>query len=195
MANKDGQLKEFELLRQELLQHDRAILQVVGLILGFIGIITAQGLTSGNPYVFLIPFPVLTGLSKYISDKRWAIWLIASYIMQFIEDSELGPRWETQLYFFRTACKKHGFTPGQNIIKVECWFLNILGLIEYGLFVYFAQTKGVSFWQYLVPLPFGIWLIWQTTSQYFRLAREGRDGSNICRLWKEADQLRQKKEQ
>ncbi len=193
---RQGKLKEYELLRQELLHHDRAVLQVIGLILGFLGIITAQGLTSGNPYVFIVPLPVLVGLNIYVSDKRWAIWLIASYLQHFVEKPGLGPSWETDLHWFRTACRRrHGFTPGQNVILVECWFLNILGLLELGLFAFFAQNKSIPLWQYSIPTAFCGWLLWQTINQYRKLVREGREGATLDVIWQEAHELSERSHQ
>jgi hypothetical protein len=167
------------------------VLQVIGLILGFLGVITAQGLTSGNPYVFIVPLPVLVGLSIYVADKRWAVWLIASYLQHFVEKPGLGPSWETELHWFRTACKrKHGFTPGQNVIKVECWFLNLLGILELVLFCVFAHPRNVPWWQYSIPIAFCGWLLWQTLGQYCKLIREGRQGATLGTIWKEADDLK-----
>lgn len=190
MTPNDAQLKEYELLRQELLQLDRAVLQAIGLIIGFIGVITAQGLTSGNPFVYLITLPLVFGFSFYIFDKRWGIFLIASYLKNYIENPESGPRWETQLYYFRNVCKKQNFIQVHNIIKIECGFIVLLSIIEYGLFVYFGYIQNLPFWQLIIPIPFILVLIWHTTSEYNVLMHEGKDGGRLDRLWEEAENLR-----
>ncbi len=180
----EGKLKEYELLRQAISSHDRSTLQLTSISIGFIGIISAQGLTSENPYVFLIGLPVLFVLSVYISDKRWTIWLIASYIKTYLESDELGPRWETRLHEFRSACKeRRHFSPGQNIIRVEYLLSNILGMILCLLFVVYARGKNISWLHFLMPAIGYLCLLVQTTSQYVRLTREGREGGTLGELW------------
>jgi hypothetical protein len=188
----EGRLKEYELLRQELLQYDQSILQIVGIVIGLIGVVTAQGLTSGNPWIFVVPLPVLIVLSTYVSDKRWIIWLIASYISEFIEKQDLGPQWETRLYWFRTACRhKKGFMPGQNVIRIECLLFNLLGLMEFVLFAHFGWSKQIPYWHYLVPLAFLVWLAVQTLTSYCRLVHEGGEGGTLSQLWAEGRRLKE----
>ena len=191
----EGELKEYELLRQELMGHDRAVLQVIGIVLGFIGVMTAQGITSYNPYVFLVPLPILTLMSIYISDKRWIIWLMASYITKFVEDRGLGPQWETKLFWFRTACKEsRGFIPGQNVILVDAILFVLLGVLEATLFIIFAFKKGIPYWHYVFVAILLTILIIQSCFTYCRLMREGRKGAKrrLEFLWKKATELQEK---
>jgi len=144
-ALSEGRLKEYEMLRQELMHYDRSVLQVLGITLGFLGVITAQGIASGSPYVFVVALPLLIVVHSYVADKRWVIWTVASYLRRFVEDRDLGPRWETELYWFRTACRKvGGFTPGQNIMRVECALFALLGLMELALFANGACQRGLG---------------------------------------------------
>ena len=55
----DRRLREYEILRDEILHADRLVVQVLSISIGFIGLIFGQGVVSQNPYVFLVPFPIV----------------------------------------------------------------------------------------------------------------------------------------
>jgi len=190
-ALSEGRLKEYEMLRQELMHYDRSVLQVLGITLGFLGVITAQGIASGSPYVFVVALPLLIVVHSYVADKRWVIWTVASYLRRFVEDRDLGPRWETELYWFRTACRKvGGFTPGQNIMRVECALFALLGLMELALFANGAWQCGLAWWHYVLPAALCAWLVFQVVRNHCRLACEGRQGGGLKAVWDEADRLK-----
>lgn len=150
----DGLLKEYEQLRQGILQTEGAILQVLGIVLGSIGVIVAQGMSSANPYTFLIALPLLIFTNSYIADKRWGIWLVAFYLRNYIEDENRGLQWETWLYKFRSYYPKKSqertFLPGQNIMDREFVLFNAVGFLHVLLF--FAYANNLTAWRYSLPI-------------------------------------------
>ncbi|MFC1607138.1 hypothetical protein ACFL47_04125 [Candidatus Latescibacterota bacterium] len=180
----EGQLKEYDLLRQEILQTGRVITQIITISISIVGLITAQGLRSQNPFIFLIPLPIILVLSMYVFDQRWVVWLIASYIRKFVEQAGLGPCWETRLYLFRSATKeKRCFTPGQNIIFVEYLLFNFVAVIDSTLFTYTGISYKLSSYWYAFPWMIYLWILTYTTIQFRRLRREGRRGSKLEEFW------------
>jgi hypothetical protein len=177
----DGLLKEYEQLRQGILQTEGAILQVLGIVLGAIGVIVAQGMSSGNPYTFLIALPLLIFTNSYIADKRWGIWLVAFYLRNYIEDKNLGLQWETWLYKFRTdypkKSKKRTFLPGQNIMDREFVLFNSIGLLHVLLF--FVYAKNLPAWRYSLPIILFLILLVVTWNSRRKLIAEGREGEGL----------------
>ena len=185
----DFQLKEYELLRTELLQHDRAVLQTISIFMGFVGVITAQGIVSGNPYVFLIPLPIVLVLYMYIADKRLTIWLMASYLREFVEKQRLGPLWETRLSLHREITKKKRpkrkdhFLPAQNIIEVEYAFSFMITLVEVTLFSIYGLRQSMEwYWIFLV---FVVWVILVGIIFMFhkKLIQAGQLDSDLHKVW------------
>ncbi len=190
-SQKDGLLKEYELLRQSILHTEGAILQVLGIVLGAIGVIIAQGMNSGNPYTFLIALPLLIITNSYIADKRWGIWLVAYYLRNNIENKNIGLKWETWLFNFRTHypqdTEEKSFLPGQNIMDREFWLFNIVGLLHAILF--FVYAKDISIWAYSFPIIFVLILLNRTWKSRQKLINEGRKGESLkdYTLGKKAD--------
>ena len=54
-----GKLKDCEMLREEIMHHDRPVPQLLSVMPGFIGVITAQGITARSPHAAIIPLPLL----------------------------------------------------------------------------------------------------------------------------------------
>lgn len=90
----DPRVAEYELLKEEILQFDRLVVQVLGFMFPVIGLILAHGITTESPYVFLVPLPILLAVNLYVTDKRWGTWLIATYLKLYCESPD-GFRWET----------------------------------------------------------------------------------------------------
>lgn len=174
VIDKNVGTKEYELLRQEILHADRIVVLILGIVFSATGIMIGQALSSNNSYILLAPFPVLWVTSHYVADKRWVIWLIASYLRCNLESRGLGMKWETSLHALRRSGKK--FIPLPNIIKVEFAVFNILGVLCAALFfVMRAQNPETD-----IPLWHGSFhalssggLLFSTASAFFPLIREG----------------------
>lgn len=205
-SDKDGLLKEYEQLRQGILHTEGSILQVLGIVLGAVGVITAQGFSSKSPYIFLIAMPLMTITSFYIADKRWGIWLVASYLKKFVESKESGLQWETRLHSFRTEFEKTkknrwiGFLPGQNIMQIEFVLFNTIGFAHLLFFFYYARCPFISTWiftlpsiqcqntpslMYLLAIFLFLLLLGITRFHYKNLLKEGREGSSLEACWKD----------
>ena len=182
-TSENSRLKEYELLRDEILHADRLVVHVISMSLGLIGIIIGQGVVSGNPYIFLIPFPIIWASSRYVEDKRWLIWVIAAYLRRHLEGSD-GPSWETWAFAFRSKVKRTGgrFCPGQNVMLAECILFNIMSLSCAGLFIGFAYGTVPSTWIYLMPIPLllSAAIAVSTVTGHVKLCRQGRAGTEMA---------------
>jgi hypothetical protein len=177
----DRRLKEYEIMREEILHSDRLVVQVISISLGLIGVVLGQGIVAQNPFVFLVPFPFIWAISRYVEDKRWLIWLVAAYLRKHIEGPK-GPSWETWVFAFRSNVKKKGgrFCPAQNVMMVECLLFNVISLSCVGLYVAFGIEKGVPGWSYCVPAILCLFVGWSTVSGCLNLTRQGRAGSRLA---------------
>jgi len=196
--SEDTRLKEYELLREEILHFDRLVVQVLGLCFPLLGVIIAQGLASEEARIFLVPLPILFIVSLYVADKRWGTWLIAYYLRTRLEH-ETGPLWETWLYLYRSQSnvadgKKRRpaiFCPAQNIIVVECLLFNLFGAVSLALLVIRGIDQGISpGWYALGGVLFAILAV-ATTAKAAALIREGREGSSLQRNAPSDTQIRQ----
>jgi len=176
----DARLREYELLRAEILHADGLIVRVIGVFLALIGIIIGQGFVSGEPYVFLVPFPIIWAVSRYVDDKRWSIWLIASYLRRHLEGPS-GPSWETWLFAYRQKAKDRHlrFCPAQNVMLVECVLFNLISLSCGGCFIAFALRAGLPYGSLASPLVLCAFIAICTIRACMRLFRPGRAGSPL----------------
>jgi hypothetical protein len=184
--SEEARLKEYDLLRQEILQFDRLVVQVLGLCFPLLGVVIAQGLASDEARIFLVPLPILFITSLYVADKRWGTWLIAYYLRTRLE-GETGPLWETWLYVYRSQTGRSGheekrpsiFCPAQNVIVVECLLFNLFGAVSLALLVIRGIDQGISpVWYVLGGVMLAI-LVAVTTAKTAALIREGRPGSSL----------------
>jgi len=179
----EARLKEYELLRNEILHYDKLVVQVLGLCFPLLGIILAQGVTGDDARIFLIPIPVLFIVSLYVADKRWATWLIAYYLRSRVDRSS-GPLWETWLYVFRSRAKQlreakkkpSVFSPCQNIIVVECLLFVLFGAVCLALLIICGAKQDLSPIWYVVGAAAFAFQAGVTVAKTLALVREGREG-------------------
>jgi hypothetical protein len=98
-------LAEYGYLRQEILDADRAIYQVLGFVLAASGLLFARAFDLENPaqgalilaiiQVFALPCHLL------LRANRKRIWRIATYLRIFVEPNLPGVQWETDLAALR----------------------------------------------------------------------------------------------
>ncbi|MBN1342346.1 MAG: hypothetical protein JXQ73_06680 [Phycisphaerae bacterium] len=168
-------LAEYRSLREEILHSDRLVVHVLGIAFSAVAIILGQGLTHKNPYLFLIPFPLLYIVSQYVADKRWLIWVIASYIRCQLERQEPALAWESSLARIRRDT--HNFTPARNVIKIEHITFILLGALCALLFVAYSWKSLNSVWECAIALGSAALLTtllaWASIRAYFPLLCEG----------------------
>jgi len=187
---KEGTLQEYEQLRTELLHADRLVLEVLSIAVGAWCVIVGQGVLAREPLIFVLPLPLLTIAQRYAADKRWSIWVIASYIKHYIEVPGSGIAWETRLHHMRSYCAKQGvFCPGQSIIKVECLFFSVLASLSLLGYVYYAVTESAQWWGYVLAGALFLSVVWAAAQSYLRLCQEGREGALLDASWPELDRV------
>ncbi|MGC9320347.1 MAG: hypothetical protein ACP5KN_20105 [Armatimonadota bacterium] len=184
----EGALREYEQLRTELLHADRLVLEVLSITVGAWCLILGQGVLAQEPLIFILPLPLLSIAQRYAADKRWCIWVIASYLKHYIEVPGSGIHWETRLHQMRTYCDRQGvFCPGQNIVRVECLFFTVLASLSLLGFIYYAGKSPVQWWGYVLAGLLFASVIWAAANSYFRLCREGREGALLDASWPELE--------
>ena len=175
-------LEEYKSLREEILANDRLCLQAIAIVLSATGIIFVQGFAIKNCWFFLIPIPIIEIVYYYVTDKRFGTWVIASYIVVFLEPQLSGLNFETRLRGFREQCKKNNIhlVPGQNPMLNELILFNLLIIISATLFLIFTENYTFAF------IPFCLWLPFLFFSVYLYcvLAHEGQEGDRFVKLWR-----------
>jgi hypothetical protein len=185
-----GRLKEYELLRTEILQADRLVVQVLGIALAGVSVVLAQGFVCDEPLIFLVPYPLLAVAGLYVADKRWLVWLIASYLRSRLESEGAGPLWETRLARYRDLAAKRRvrFSPATNVILVEFLLFNAMGVTCSVLYFAHSWPAGSPLepWQIVLSacLPAAM-LALLTSLLYVPLLREGVK-RRLDDLWGEA---------
>ena len=177
----DCRIKEYEFLREEILHADELAVRIMGVTLGLLGIILAQGFVSKEPPIFLVPFPIIWVISNYVMDKRWLIWTIAAYLRRHLEGPE-GPSWESWLFALRSRLihSDRKFKHAYNTLRVECVFFNIISISCGALFIYYGAAAGYSIPLITIISLFCCIFIWATTYfGYCRLFAAGKTGSPI----------------
>lgn len=175
----EGVLKEYELLKSEILHRDRLVLQIQSIVFPAVGIIVAQAFSFDISYVFLVPLPILLIASYYVANQRWSILQIASYLRCEIESKNpaLGLKWESELSALQDARIKRS-SPFRGNILVESSLFNIFGITALILyFWHWLKGSRIHFWEGLLKpqgyLPVVLFLIPTifSTWQYIRIQR------------------------
>ena len=126
--------------------------------------------------------PIIEIVYYYVTDKRFGTWVIASYIVVFLEPQLSGLNFETRLRGFREQCKKNNIhlVPGQNPMLNELILFNLLIIISATLFLIFTENYTFAF------IPFCLWLPFLFFSVYLYcvLAHEGQEGDRFVKLWR-----------
>jgi hypothetical protein len=131
--NKEGAFKEYDARVQEIRAIEAGIHQFVGIIMAAIAAITAAGMNTKVPYLFLVTFVLLIIANLYVTEKRWVIWLNAAYIRKYLENEQTGIWWEHRLGELREGTR----SPVGGIKRVEFWMFILVGCLEVFLFVWF----------------------------------------------------------
>ena len=177
-AKHDQILREYELLRDENLQADRLVLQMMTIVFSVTGIIIVQGL-SKNPHIFLVPFPILWVASCYVADKRWVGILTSSYL-RFLESDDMQLRWQSRIL----AARKSGLRTGLNVFQVEFATFIVLGALC-AIFFFLAlldPTTSISWWHGIAPVLLFLGLTISCWNNFRRLWRKRRADS-LHTMW------------
>lgn len=170
-------LKEYESLREEILQGSRVVLQVVSIAFSATGIIIVQGIAqpkAGQMYLaFLIPFPILWISFTYVAIKRWSILRIGAYIRACIEPLMDGPGWETLLDVHR---RRFGGASGLrfNIVLVEWILFNAWGITCLALFFSSGGLDANVWYRLLGVALFGVLFVTSAIQSIALHREEGR---------------------
>jgi hypothetical protein len=190
----EGVLKEYEQLRTEILHADRLCLEAMSIAFAAASLLLGYGVEKESAFVCIAPVPLLWIASLYVADKRWVIWLIASYLRTYIESPESGIRWESRLAVFRDRARDQpgSFCPTINMVLVECLTFNAMGLVCSALYAFFVTTKHLRpqepGWElrslyYLVAVFAIAGLSTLTYRSFCRLRAIGHSAETLDNLW------------
>jgi len=174
-------LEEYKLLRSEIHNYDHHIIQALAIVLGATGVIFAQGFASNNPWIFVLPMPILAAVYFYLIDKRFGMWLIGSYLVAHVEPHLPGAQWETRVRHFRDWSTSHNtkLVPGKNPIIMEYALFNTLILASATLCTCFVQP---IYWG-LIPVGGALCFLILSTLSFRQLVHEGESGDSYVEVW------------
>ena len=95
--------EEYKTLREEILQNQRALVQLFAVFVSVAVAVFGYGLKSGNPHVLLAPLLLLVP-GVYLVVSQWEqMYRIGAYIRTVIEPQVPGLQWESHWGAVRTS--------------------------------------------------------------------------------------------
>lgn len=124
-----GRLAEYQSLRQELMQNQQIMFNLIALMLGATGVVLGYGIEKGDGVILLANVVILPSLFIYLIRKRRGVVRLAAYIEFCVEPYVAGLQWETLKRYERRHAKNKCLaqrTQGAEIMLAPLFmFLNL----------------------------------------------------------------------
>lgn len=164
---KDEIMAEYDQLRKEILQNDTLALQIIQFIIllasALMGFAFTQQIKDDllrSILFFLVETIAFLGLSQN-ADRLKSVYIVGSYIKNFIETETTKIRWEIRLSYFRTKPPKYGgldLITHQRLVYTIIIVANFLLGIYYiyqsfsGQLLFFYAVAAIAFTATIIPL-------------------------------------------
>ncbi len=153
----EATLAEYEALRDEILQRQKIVNELLTYSIISTGALLGYGFTVQQGYIFLVSFAILIPLSYAVKKESDTILVIATYIYAVIERRELGFSWET----FRYRLRKVESQKKQRMPRlIECIMIYDLLSISTLILAFIYWKSELSYLAIIAVLVFAYFAWW-----------------------------------
>lgn len=159
MSKKDNILKEYETLREEMLQKIELHNSLITFMITTVVALLTFALTQNEPLLYLSPFGIIIPITMRVTYYRTMMVKLSAYIIVYLEKDIKGLEWETRNTQFVNS-EDNQFYNNLTISHYYEGFL--LGLACYGLYVYnYIKDKHLDYEIIICALLPLILVIWE----------------------------------
>lgn len=159
MSKKENIIKEYETLREEMLQKIELHNSLITFMITTVVALLTFSLTQHEPLLYLLPFCIIIPITMRVTYYRTMMVKLSAYIIVYLEKDIKGLEWETRNTRFVNSEDNHLY----NNLTISHYYEGfLLGLVSYGLYVYnFMQNKSIDCSVIILTLLPLILVIWE----------------------------------
>lgn len=138
MSKKDEVIKEYEILREEMLQKIELHNSLITFMITTVVALLTFSLTQDEPLLYLLPFCIIIPITMRVTYYRTMMIKLSAYIIVYLEKEVKGLKWETRNTLFANSEDKQLY----NDLTISHYYEGfLLSIVSYSLYVY-TLTNG-----------------------------------------------------
>ncbi len=159
MSKKENIIKEYETLREEMLQKIELHNSLITFMITTVVALLTFSLTQDEPLLYLLPFCIIIPITMRVTYYRTMMVKLSAYIIVYLEKDIKGLEWETRNTRFVNSEDNQLY----NNLTISHYYEGfLLGLVSYGLYVYnFTKNKRLDCNVIILALLPLILVIWE----------------------------------
>lgn len=142
MYKKEHMLKEYETLREEMLQKIEIHNSLITFMITTVSALLTFSLTHDEPLLYLLSFCIIIPTTMRVTYYRAMMIKLSAYIIVYLEKDVKGLEWETRNTRFVNLQNNQLY---DNLTLSHYYEGFLLGLVSYDLYVYnFVKNKSLE---------------------------------------------------